>query len=55
VRGLLEATFAGPDGPVRMPLGSSPAGILIITESGDFTVHVMRAHQDHMVLRTAPT
>jgi hypothetical protein len=43
---LLEATFTASDGSVHMPWGPSPIGIGLITESGDFSAHVMRAHRD---------
>jgi Lipocalin-like domain len=43
---LLEATFTASDGSIQMPWGPSPVGIGLISESGDFSAHVMRAHRD---------
>lgn len=42
---LLEATFTARDGSIRMPWGPSPIGMGLITESGDFSAHVMRARR----------
>ena len=43
---LQEATFTAPDGSIQMPWGPSPVGLGLISESGDFAAHVMRARRD---------
>ena len=43
---LQEATFTAPDGSIQMPWGPSPVGLGLISESGDFATHVMRARRD---------
>jgi hypothetical protein len=46
---LLEATFTTHDGSLQMPWGPSPIGMALISESGDFSAHVMRARRARFV------